>query len=210
MRHNFARTSIIVLTLFLSLPRVLGGQDFISAFQLFIQTLVSIQASISSNQMQSLSGNICAMKGNRYSLEALSKTIVSDGNTVWMYNTASNQVIISELDENSSQLTIDQLFFSVLLKYNSVEIKEIASNRKRYKHILKLTPATKEDRINNITAVVLRFNGEDAKSLASITVHDDKGTMDFTIKNFKPNSRTVNAKLFDFSIPKNAQVVDVR
>jgi len=150
-------------------------------------------------------GKLYISKKNKYRVETTAQTIVTDGITLWTYSVENNQVIVNDLDKAEENVLPKE----VLLKYTKDSKPELIGE----KEIggmpcigIKFTPEDDDEYIsstiawvNKKTHLALKIEQEDINE--NITIYE------LTYHNFNTPHP---ASLFEFSIPANVEVIDLR
>ncbi len=155
-----------------------------------------------------ITGSIKAKKGNKYVLDLSNRTIISNGKTLWNYSKRNNNVVISKFDENSTDFSIEQFFFSYLLAYTPIELKNESKSKGEYLHILRIEPETKEKMLFGINYIDIKY---DAKSydIVALDIAEGNNIQFWRLQDFKINPN-LSDSIFEFKPPKDAEVIDMR
>lgn len=154
---------------------------------------------------QTFSGTLYFKKGNKYRIETEQQTVVTDGNTSWLYSKVNKQVIIDRYKEDKNALSPDKFLLSISDEYIPLVLKTEKINDKKIS-ILKLTPKSDDSPIES--AKVWIIEGE--LTIAKVEITDINGTITtYTVKSLKINSG-LDDSLFKFSIPSDVKIVDLR
>ncbi len=156
-------------------------------------------------ETQTLHGTLQLMTGNRYRIETETQIVVTDGEVVWTYSKERNQVIIDWLKTSEENPLPKDLLFKYSEEYEPHLVGEQTLNgRKTY--VLNLVPKEEEPFIKSMKIWV------DAASWLTVKIqqtdlNDNVNT--YVVKNIKQNVK-LDPTLFTFTIPPDAEVVDLR
>lgn len=169
----------------------------------------SLQCSFSSvlGGQQPITGTVKAKKGNKYVLNLGSRIITCNGETVWNYTKTTNTVVVSNY-EDKGQISIEKVFFTFLNAYTTAAtFSERTSKGEKY-ITLRLLPPSQDKEINGVKTISL---GLSPKSLVMqrISLTDPTGTQLWKISSLKIDTKLPDST-FEFTPPKDAQVVDMR
>lgn len=137
---------------------------------------------------------------NKFRIELDSRTIVSDGETVWNYTPKNNKVIITFSDDETNSFSIEDYVFNFPEKCKVGEILNDDGNK-----ILLLKPNSAELDFKEVKLMI-----NDSSLIDEIELTD---LMDnvyrVELKNTKIN-QSLSDKLFTFDIPQGTQIIDLR
>jgi outer membrane lipoprotein carrier protein len=154
---------------------------------------------------QRTEGKLLLKKSNKYRVELDGQTIVTDGQTVWSYAEATNQVLIDRFKLNERMLTPERLLTSAPDEYlpQIVGSERIGSAETV---VLSLTPKDDGSSIR-----LLKIWVDDGTSLvkqvAVLDVNGKKTT--YTVRDIDINTGLDDGR-FVFEIPEGVEVVDLR
>jgi outer membrane lipoprotein carrier protein len=153
---------------------------------------------------QTMLGTMYFKKNNKYRIETETRTVVTDGKTSWSYNPQNNQVIIDTYKEESHSLAPDKLLLSFPEDHYATLVGEATLGKEKCQ-MLKLTP---KDENSFTTGMKIWIN--DDWLIKKIEVTDiNAAVTSYAISKITLNTG-LDAKKFSFSIPKNADVIDLR
>lgn len=153
---------------------------------------------------QTMLGTMYFKKNNKYRIETETRTVVTDGKTSWSYNPQNNQVIIDTYKEESHSLAPDKLLLSFPEDHFATMLGEVKLGKEDCQ-VLKLTPKDE----NSFTTGMKIWINEDWL-IKKIEVTDiNAAVTTYTISKITLNTGLDAAK-FSFSIPKDADVIDLR
>lgn len=154
---------------------------------------------------QSFAGTLLMKKGNRYRIELEDQVIATDGLSVWSYSKSSNQVLIDKYRDNPRSLSPDKLLVNIPEDY-TVTILGKEKFGKKETVILKMIP---NDKVSNLKWIKVWVDESDYL-MYKVQVFDvSENLMTYTVENIKINSGLADTQ-FQFSIPSDAEVIDLR
>jgi chaperone LolA len=154
---------------------------------------------------QSFSGTLYFKKKNKYRIETEQQTVVTDGTTSWLYSKVNKQVIIDNFKEDRSGISPDKFLLSISDEYIPIILK-VEQDNKRKVYVLKLTPKSEDAAIESAKIWV----SDDDLQIIKVEIIDVNGTVTtYNVRSVKINSG-VDDSIFQFSIPSNVRVVDLR
>lgn len=98
-------------------------------------------------------GHLTAKKGNKYKMVVAERVIISNGKTIWNYSEKENKVVISDFEELTEQVSIDQIFFSFLNKFKPIKLSEATTSKGIKSFILTLKADDKFKSLMHISTV---------------------------------------------------------
>jgi len=206
----------LVVFLFLSLASFLvagiNPKEVIKKVKKRYEKLQSLQADFEqvyvwelAGETQTLSGTLQLMGGNRYRIETDTQIIVTDGEVVWTYSKERNQVIIDWLKSSEENPLPKDLLFKYSEDYEPHLVgEETLDGRKTY--VLNLVPKEEEPFIKSMKIWVDAEKWLTVK-IVQVDINDNVNT--YVVKNIKENLK-LDPALFTFTVPEDAEVVDLR
>ena len=95
---------------------------------------------------QSFSGKLLMKKGNKYRIEMEQRTIVTDGKSVWSYNTTTNQVLIDRYKDDPKSFSPDKVLLNIPGNYTSTLLgRDRLDNREV--SVVKLVPKVAKSQV---------------------------------------------------------------
>lgn len=144
------------------------------------------------------------LQGEKYRLEAGSRTIVTDGRTVWVHDRSENRVVISDLVEDETTFSIPAFLYRFDERWRVSGTASIVEEGQRVQ-VVTLLPIDPEDWFTGVTVAVR----ESDWTVTRISVTDAAdATMTFRLGNVV--ERPLDASLFRLEIPRGVEVVDLR
>ncbi len=154
---------------------------------------------------QQSTGTLLIKKKNRYRVEMEDRTLVTDGQTIWSYSPANNQVIIDKFKQDEQSLSPEKILVGTpdnftatvvgeekLGDYETTVLKLVPRDEQSFIHSLRLWVDQKEWMIRQVEIIDL---SEKQTTYTVLQVRTNIGL---------PDSR------FVYAIPKEADVVDLR
>ncbi|MCK6601405.1 MAG: outer membrane lipoprotein carrier protein LolA [Bacteroidetes bacterium] len=154
---------------------------------------------------QKLAGKIAIKKKDKMRLETEEQMLITDGTTSWTYSILNEKVIVDRFDPESSELSPSR-FFIEFPKDFLIEVlgEENFAGMNTYK--LKLTPKNPDNFIQEMKLWV----DDDDWYVRQIEVSDINGsTTLYRLKQLQIN-KGIPDQYFQFSAPKNVEVIDLR
>jgi chaperone LolA len=147
------------------------------------------------------------VEGDKYRIEMPGQIIISDGKTLWTYLEDSEEVMVSNLEDNDESISPTK----ILTSYNKDYEAKFASDPKYKKGELKLIylkPGNKNKNFEKMSVLV----DSKKKDLISFSVYDKNGNVfTYHILNLKPNvSLPSDTFTFDPEKYPDVEVVDMR
>lgn len=154
------------------------------------------------------SGKITAKKGNKYIIEMENRKIVCNGSSIWNYSAKAKNVVINKFDPAKAGFSVEDLFFSILLAYEPVELVKESTSKGGSGLILKLVPPKKESEIDNVKSVSLWLD-QGSYKIYTVAIDDGNGMQTWFIDRILLNEK-VSDKIFEYTPPKGIEVIDMR
>jgi len=151
-------------------------------------------------------GKLFLADQGRFRMEARSQTVVSDGETLWSYSPADNQVLIYRAAEAGDQvLTPRQILFDFPQRYR-VEAVETAELAGRTADLLIMVPTDEADPTRQLRVWVDRNDGYPRRFIIE-DLADNVTVFDF--ENYQAG-QNLPEDTFRFAPPPGADVIDMR
>ncbi|MCX6639013.1 MAG: outer membrane lipoprotein carrier protein LolA [bacterium] len=145
-------------------------------------------------------------KGDKFRLESPSRTIVSDGENIWMYDPQQQQVIIRHANDHQGDLLNPrQILFDYPSKYR-VEKVQKGSYAGISCDILTMMPKDPADPTRKLQVWVDRTESYTRKIIVEDTADN---IMTFEFENFT-SGQNMPENTFNYSTPKGVEVIDLR
>lgn len=146
------------------------------------------------------------MKGSRYRISVTGQEIFSDGNNVWTFDKASNEVTVSKLDPSANSLTPQKLFTNFYDKDFLYKLNGTAKlNGKMLKEV-ELTPIDKTKPFHKVLVYV------DNNAINTTKIFEKNGNRyTYSTNSLTPNAVIADAMfVFDAKKYPGVEVVDLR
>lgn len=154
---------------------------------------------------QTFEGTLIVKKPKSYRIESEHQVLVTDGTTVWAYSPVNKQVIIDNYKENQNTITPDQFLLNIPSQYYATVLGK-EKEKDQTLAVLKLIP--KDDR-SFVQSVKLWIDTGTWMITRVVIVDVNETETSYTVKSAKFNTN-VKEKMFIFTPPADADVVDVR
>lgn len=145
------------------------------------------------------------LDGNQYRVETPAQTVVTNGETTWIYSPADSQVVVNDAESAESTVTPQSFLTS------SVERYEISSQRSETRdgvaHSVLVLAST--DRSTRFTEVTLWVRDRDLVVTRLQTTDRNGSTLDLRLRDIEVNP-TLSDEHFVFAPPEGIDVVDLR
>lgn len=209
---------ILLLTVFICMPvhGLMSGEDapsIIKKVQRKFKSTDNISVKFDytfkwklTGKSQSLQGSMFFKKENNVRYELGQQLNITNGETVWQYSEANNQVIIDKLKPKSKSLFMPKYFLYDYLEQFIAEIISRETIKGREFYILKMLPKDKDDFVQNMkvwvpsdTWIAERFEYTDLEG-NSISYVFTQILVD----------KAMDVRLFDFKTEQGMDVIDLR
>jgi chaperone LolA len=151
-------------------------------------------------------GKIYIANGNKYRFESEDQVIVTDGKSVWTYNSISKQLLIDEVRENSGALIPRDLLFKYPQKYFATLLSESKENGKKL-YLIRLDP---KDQVYGYVKSLKIWVEDDQwliHKIESTDVNGNKSVYEITDQDTKSK---ISEDMFKFIPGEDTEVVDMR
>ncbi len=154
---------------------------------------------------QTFDGKLIMKKGNKYRIEMEHETIVTDGESVWMFSKLNNQILIDKYKEDLASFTPDKILVNVPMNYNAVLLGNEKIDDKDVS-ILKFTPKNKKIKIKWMKVWI----DKEQWLMKRIQLLDaSENLISYLVKEVKYNSGIADSQ-FQFVSPAGVDVIDLR
>ncbi|MBT3174607.1 MAG: outer membrane lipoprotein carrier protein LolA [Lentimicrobiaceae bacterium] len=164
-------------------------------------TMVNVEMGIDEKK-----SGVIYVKGDSYRIEMEGQVIISDGSTIWTYLQDSEEVMVSNMEDNEESISPTD----ILTKYNE-SYKAKFNHDKKYKNSnLKEIELKPNDR-NNFEKMSVIVNANKL-SLENFSVYDANGNVfTYHIVDLTPNlDLPEDTFTFDYSKHPDVEVIDMR
>jgi outer membrane lipoprotein carrier protein len=162
------------------------------------------QTTSQNGQMSTLSGTL-TLKGDRYRVQTDRQTLVTDGETTWVYTPAREQVLVNDYIEDETAFSPSRFFDGYRERYRATDVRTAQRDGAKH-HVLTLKPREQGAFFQNVT---LWMRASDAVVTRLAVENANGSTMTFTLRDVTFSAKTT-AGTFRFDVPPSAEVVDLR
>lgn len=160
---------------------------------------------LTGSQTESI-GKIYIVSGDKYRFESEDQVIVTDGKSIWTYNSMSKQLLIDEVRENSGALIPRDLLFKYPQKYFATLLSESKENDKKI-YLIRLDP---KDEVYGYVKSIKIWVEDDLWLIHKIESTDINGNKSlYEITNQDTKSK-ISEEIFNFVPEEDTEVVDMR
>ena len=145
------------------------------------------------------------LRGNQYRVETSRQTLVTDGETLWIYNASENQVIVNQYVNDETIITPDEIFTDYLEQYRIVATRSSERDGAVFTEI----DLTADEPDAYYTDVTVRIRQADV-ILSRVTLNDQNGATTIFQLDDVALSPSISEGAFTFEPPPDADVVDLR
>ena len=148
------------------------------------------------------------MKGTKYRVSFVGQEIFCDGNNVWTYDKASNEVTITRLDVSSNTLTPQKLFTNF---YDKDFLYKLNGEKKVGGRTMQEIEMTPNDKTKTFHKVYLMID-KNAKTIYSTKVLEKAGNRySYTVNTLNGNANVADSKfVFNKKDYPGVEEVDLR
>lgn len=144
------------------------------------------------------------LQGEKYRLETGTRTVVTDGMTVWVHDRNANRVVVSDLVEDETTFSIPGFLYRFDERWRVSGTASAVEEGQRVQ-VVRLLPVDPEDWFTGVTVAVR----ESDWTVLRIAVTDAaESTMTFRLRNVV--ERALDDSRFRLEIPGGVEVVDLR
>jgi len=154
---------------------------------------------------QRVEGRLLLKKTNKYRVELNGQTVVTDGQTVWSYAVATNQVLIDKFKLNERTLSPERLLTAAPDEYMPRIVgKERLGSAETV--VLLLTPRSESSSVKSLKLWV-----DEGTSLVKQVLLVDVNSREtqYTVRDIDVNKGLEDSR-FVFDVPEGVEVVDLR
>ncbi len=163
----------------------------------FIQTISDPEG----QQNGKLSGKFFYKRKNKFAVELKNSSIISDGITVWNYDSRSKRVIISNFRDEPTSFSLERYIFD----YPTLCKIKYGGSDKGSEEIIELVP--KENYIDFKSAKIWKSSDNMISRMEIIDLADVKYV--FQLSSVKIDQDIKDSK-FSFATPKGIKIIDLR
>ena len=167
-------------------------------------TFTQVTASEFANDSTQIDGRVL-LAGNKYRVESPGQTVVTNGETTWIYSPADSQVVVNDADADATTIT-PQTFLTASAETYNVADTRTARRDEAVHDVLSLTADSDTARFREATLWVRRSDRIVTRLLAT----DRNGsTLDLRLHEIIVDPAFDDTP-FTFSPPDGVEVVDLR
>lgn len=200
--------SIFFLFLFVNLTSAQSGKETLKKIQTKFKSINNFSADFSQlisdpegKQGGKLSGKFHYKRKNKFIVETKNQSIISDGTTVWNYNSRQKKVIISALNDESTSFSLERYIFDYPALCN---IKSAGIDGKE--EVIELV--SKDN--NNIefkSAKIWKTSDDMISKMEIVDLSDAKYVL--KLNNIKTDQDMPDSK-FNYTASKGIKIIDLR
>jgi outer membrane lipoprotein-sorting protein len=188
------------------------AQDIQTVYDNLIQkfgTVNSVRFDVKGMNNRLINGSMTVKRGDKYVFDLNKRKIVCDGQTVWNYSLSENKVVISSYEPSSDEeLRPETFFFALTNDFEAVSLKKENSSNSKLSLVLVLKPKSEADKYKEIQNIDIRLDTK-SYNIKSVQVYYSNPEQNIEVTNIMLN-KPISDSLFDFDIPKDASVIDLR
>jgi outer membrane lipoprotein carrier protein len=145
------------------------------------------------------------VRGDSYRVETPERTLVTNGETTWVYNPMDNQVIINDYAQSEASFSPETLFANYTERFAVTDQREERLNGTRHA-VLELQPRRDDDLIQSATLWI----NPGTTTISQLRVVDRNGTTStFELEDVDLRPSIADGT-FTYTPPADADVVDLR
>jgi outer membrane lipoprotein carrier protein len=185
----------------ISLADVQGAYDALDGLRASFVQLISSDFAGDTTRIE---GTVL-LSGNKYRVETPDQTVITDGETTWIYTPADSQVVVNDAGDDATQVT-PKTFLTASSERYRIE-KSTAALRDGVPHAkLSVTATDASSRFQEATLWVRRTD----RVVTRMKATDRNGsTLDLRLRNVV-TAPSLQDSSFTFSPPAHVEVVDLR
>lgn len=187
------------------------GQEALVRLQQKYQAIDALEAVFTqqinspySNATNSFSGRL-VLKDNKYRVETNTQTLVTNGETTWIYSPGENQVLINDYQKDETTFSLNDFLFNYQDRYEMTGAQTVQLNGQEHVRI-QMKPKQQSDFFKELT---FWMRDRDAIVTKLEVVDRNDTRMVYTLEDIKLNP-ALSAQTFSFEPPTSAEVVDLR
>ncbi|MFB6098111.1 MAG: outer membrane lipoprotein carrier protein LolA [Salinibacter sp.] len=210
MRHRILPLALMCF-LFLSPPTSAQDAPSLAELQARYERLNGLRAAFIQITTSEFAGDSTRidgrvlLQGNKYRVETPGQTVVTNGETTWIYSPADSQVVVNNADRSGSTIT-PQTFLTTSAEAYEVTATKTTRRNGALHDVLSLTATADTTRFRKATLWVRRTD----RIVTRLRATDRNGaTLDLRLHDIVVNPAFKDTP-FTFSPPEGAEVVDLR
>ncbi|MEJ2053557.1 MAG: outer membrane lipoprotein carrier protein LolA [Calditrichaceae bacterium] len=151
-------------------------------------------------------GKIYIAGGKKYRFESEDQVVVTDGESVWTYNSMSKQLLIDEVRENSGALMPRDLLFTYPQKYFATLLSETKENGKKL-YVVRLDP---KNEVYGYVKSIKIWVEDDEWLIHKIEATDVNGNKSYYEITNQDTRTKISDDKFRFVPDEDTEIVDMR
>jgi len=155
-----------------------------------------------------LEGSLKAKKGNKFKIDIGGRLIICDSKTVWNYSIEDNKCVVSSFEDNSGQISLEDIFFSFIENYQPSNLKGENSSDKGISYVLALIPKDSLESMAYADKVKIWLD-QKTYTIRKMQVFDEGNPLTWEIAKLKVRVK-YSDKSFNFDPPKDCTLIDLR
>ena len=207
-------TLLLTLTVLLAgqpLAFAQSGEDVLHRLKTKYDSITALRAEFTQSMesqfldaSESFSGTLI-LQGEKYRVETVAQTIVTDGRVTWIYNEDENQVLVNDYTEDETTFNINDFFQNYDTAYD-IGASEKTTRGGEVHYELALTPKSRDSFFRTVT-LWMRDRDNLITRVRVLDVNDIQ--MTFDLKDILLNP-ALSPETFLFTPPDGAEIVDLR
>lgn len=202
---------VLAMCFFGPMAQAQQAEDLIARLQAKYESITALRADFAQtldaayfDQPEATTGRLY-LQGDSYRLETAGQTLVTDGETVFIYSAADAQMLINDYVEDETTFSVRDFFFNHTERYDVATAGARRADGVLY-HVLELTPKRPDSFFQQVTLWM-----RDADNLiARVEVVDINETrMGFTLTDIQLNPALPD-DTFELAPPEGTEVIDLR
>lgn len=153
---------------------------------------------------QKNSGSVKIKRRNKYRIETVQQTIVTDGKTVWMYSPASKQVLVDTFKTNRLPFSPEQFLLGLPKEFSAETVESVAE------HFVLTLKAIPKDTSRSLFTSLKVWVQPNEWTVEKIEYADKNNTVTFIELSDIRFNKGIDDKDFQFEISKDMNVVDLK
>ncbi|MCU0331044.1 MAG: hypothetical protein MUC47_08735 [Candidatus Kapabacteria bacterium] len=198
-KNIVSTSSVLGGILCLASTGVFAKEDIAQRFHTTYRSLKSIECTFT--REGTINGSLIAIKGKGYDIRVGDRRIVSDGVLIWNITEGTKTVVINKVQSNSQDLSIEQMFFTMMSIYVPSVVKESGAVT-----TLRLLPPSPQAIVGGVEQADVSIDR--SLKVKRIETRDGGQTSIWTVTSMKLNR--VGATSFSYKPLSGWNVVDLR
>ena len=145
------------------------------------------------------------LKDDQYRVETGTQTLVTNGETTWIYSPGENQVLINDYKEDETTFSLNDFLFNYHDRYDVTGTEAVQLDGEKHFRI-HMKPKRQSDFFREMT---LWMRDRDAMVTRLEVIDRNDTRMTYTLTDIELNPK-VSDQTFSFTPPQEAEIVDLR